>query len=182
MNSTFLRFFRQLSHGGYPLFIAAIAAMFWANFSHYTYHSFWHSNLSIQVGEYFISKSVAHWIDEALMAVFFFIVGLEIKRELLVGGLSSSKKAILPIMAGIGGMAIPALIYILFNMNDATARGWGIPMATDIAFSLAILALLGKKAPYSLKIFLKHTRRIVSQKDLTSLFAGNPSAGGAGIH
>lgn len=105
-NNIFLRFFRQIAHGGYPLFLAAIAAVLWTNYSHSTYHAFWHTDFSFQIGRFTLSKSVVHWIDEALMALFFFTVGLEIKREFLVGELSSAKKAILPAMAAVGGMTV----------------------------------------------------------------------------
>jgi NhaA family Na+:H+ antiporter len=150
----FLRFFEQIAHGGYPLFLSAIAALLWANYSNSTYYAFWHTDFSFKIGWFTLSKSVVQWIDEALMALFFFTVGLEIKREFLVGELSSAKKAILPVMAAIGGMALPAGLYYWINISGDTVTGWGIPMATDIAFSLAILSLLGKKAPFGLIIFL----------------------------
>ena len=153
-NKIFLRFFRQIAHGGYPLFLAAIAAVLWANYSHSTYHAFWHTDFSFQIGRFALSKSVVHWIDEALMALFFFTVGLEIKREFLVGELSSAKKAILPAMAAVGGMAVPAGLYYWINLGGDAVTGWGIPMATDIAFSLAILRLLGTRVPFGLIIFL----------------------------
>jgi NhaA family Na+:H+ antiporter len=101
-----------------------------------------------------MAKSLSHWIDELLMALFFLSVGLEIKRELLVGVLSSTKQAVLPVAAAMGGMLFPALIYAAFNVGRDSISGWGIPMATDIAFSIAILGLLGRRAPFSLKVFL----------------------------
>lgn len=153
-DSVFLRFFRQIARGGYPLFFAAIVAVLWANFFPSTYDTVWHTDFSLQFGRFVFSKSVVHWIDEALMAVFFFTVGLEIKREFLVGELSNVKKALLPVMAAIGGMVLPAGLYYWINSGGDTAAGWGIPMATDIAFSLAILSFLGTKAPVGLKIFL----------------------------
>lgn len=153
-NGTFLRFSRFIANGGYLLFIAVIIAVIWANYSNTTYHAVWHSNLSIQIGSFSFSKTIAHWIDEALMAVFFFLVGLEIKREFLVGGLSNKEKAILPVMAAIGGMIVPALVYFIINSGKETVGGWGIPMATDIAFSLAILSLIREKTPFGLKLFL----------------------------
>ncbi len=154
INGTFKRFFRIISNGGYLLFVAVIVAVLWANFSHTTYHAVWHADLSVQLGSLTISKTIAHWIDDALMAIFFFLVGLEIKREFLVGGLSTKEKAILPVMAALGGMIVPAFVYFLINMGQETARGWGIPMATDIAFSLAILSIISKKVPFGLKLFL----------------------------
>jgi NhaA family Na+:H+ antiporter len=150
----FQRFFKQLVSGSYPLFLAAIFAMIWANISASSYHSFWHTELSLSFGQIHISKSLAHWIDEALITLFFFVVGLAIKREILVGGLSSPKQAALPIAAAMGGMIVPAAIYLGLNYGTPAARGWGIPMATDIAFSLAVLAILKDKVPQGLGIFL----------------------------
>src|SRR5690606_30241933 len=95
-----------------------------------------------------------HWINDGLMAVFFFVIGLELKRELIAGELSTPKNAILPIVAALGGMVVPALVYVFFNNGLSTMSGWGIPMATDIAFALGILYLLGDKVPLSLKVFL----------------------------
>ncbi len=150
----FQRFFKKFAQGSYPLFAAAVIAVLWANISHESYHAVWHSELSFSLGSVQVTKSLAHWIDEALMTIFFFVVGLEIKREFLVGGLSSFKQAILPIMAAVGGMVVPAGLYLIFNYNMPSIRGWGIPMATDIAFSLAVLALLGQRIPFGLKLFL----------------------------
>jgi len=152
--SPFQRFFREVTQGSYPLFAAALAAMLWANLFPVHYVHFWHTELAVALGPYALSRSAAHWIDEALMAVFFFVVGLEIKRELLVGGLSSPKEALLPIAAAVGGMIVPAVIYAALNAGRATLHGWGIPMATDIAFALAVLSLLGSRVPLGLKLFL----------------------------
>lgn len=150
----FQRFFRKAVSGSYPLFGATLLAFAWANYSTHTYHSFWHTELSIYFGDLQISKSLVHWIDEALMTLFFFTVGLEIKREILVGELASPRRALLPIAAAIGGLMVPAAIYMLFNYGTESARGWGIPMATDIAFSLSVLAIVGRKIPFGLRIFL----------------------------
>jgi len=114
----------------------------------------WHTELTIALGDFRISKSLVHWIDDALMTLFFFTVGLEIKREMLVGELASVKKALLPVSAAIGGMLFPAAIYAALNHNTPAASGWGIPMATDIAFSLAVLAVLRTRIPLGLKVFL----------------------------
>ncbi len=148
------KFFKKAVRGSFPLLGAAVLAFLWANLHYSSYQSLWHSDLSISAGPFHFSKSLIHWIDEALMAIFFFTVGLEIKREVMVGELASFKKAILPIAAAVGGMLVPAGIYTAFNYNSAAAGGWGIPMATDIAFSLAVLAILGSKIPFGLKIFL----------------------------
>lgn len=150
----FQRFFKRITQGSYPLFLAAVTALVWANVDAHSYHALWHTDLSIGLGPALLTKTLAHWIDEALMAIFFFVVGLEIKRELLVGGLSSPRQAILPIAAAIGGMVVPALIFLAFNAGTPTAKGWGIPMATDIAFALAALSLLGNRVPLGLKLFL----------------------------
>jgi NhaA family Na+:H+ antiporter len=116
--------------------------------------AFWEQHLAITLSNFALNKSLLHWVNDGLMAVFFLLVGLEIKRELLEGELSTLRQAMLPIVAALGGMVVPALIYALFNYNTTTASGWGIPMATDIAFALAILSLLGNKVPTSLKVFL----------------------------
>lgn len=150
------RFFRIEASGGIILLFATVVALVWANspFGH-TYHEFWEGNkLTLGIGNFELSKTFHHWINDGLMAIFFFVVGLEIKREMLTGELSSIKKASLPIAAAIGGMIIPALFYVVLNKNPETSGGWGIPMATDIAFSLGVLTLLGKRVPLALKVFL----------------------------
>ncbi len=140
---------------GILLFIAVIIALIWANspLSNF-YHHLWEIPLGFNIGEYGITKSLHHWINEGLMAIFFFVIGLEIKREVILGELSSWKKASLPVFAAIGGMIAPAVIYLIFNKGTSGESGWGVPMATDIAFALGILSLLGKRVPTSLKIFL----------------------------
>ena len=148
-------FLHQEASGGILLIIATVIALAWANspFAE-SYHHLWHTYLSIDLGGIGLKYSLHHWINDGLMVIFFFVVGLEIKRELLVGELSSAKKAALPIAAALGGMIFPALIYTLFNLGTEGASGWGIPMATDIAFVVGILALLGKRVPLALKIFI----------------------------
>ncbi len=121
---------------------------------HGTYDNFWHLDLSIGLGSWSLSQDLRHWVNEGLMAFFFLVVGLEIKRELVRGELRDLKIASLPIVAAIGGMVVPALIYISFNTEPNLIRGWGIPIATDIAFAVGILTLLGKRVPLSLKLFL----------------------------
>lgn len=156
LNDPFQRFFQTETSGGILLIIAFAIALIWAN----SRWSQWYQNiisykLTFQLGElFYISKSLLLWINDGLMAIFFFVIGLEIKREILTGELSEFKKASLPVIAAIGGMVVPALIFIGMNHNKPGAEGWGIPMATDIAFSLGILRLLGKKVPISMKVFL----------------------------
>ncbi|MBN1132314.1 MAG: Na+/H+ antiporter NhaA [Bacteroidales bacterium] len=149
------KFLKVEISGSNLLFIMTIVALLWANspFSE-SYHSFWQHIITVGVGNIVLSKSILLWINDGLMAIFFFVIGLEIKREIIVGELSSVKKASLPLFAALGGMVGPVIIFLLINNNPETIRGWGIPMATDIAFALGILQLLGKRAPLSLKIFL----------------------------
>ncbi len=149
------KFIKHETTGGIVLFASAVVAMIWANspFSH-SYHAVWHIPFSIGFGDFVIAKDLHHWINDGLMAVFFFVVGLELKREFIGGELSSFRKALLPMAAGAGGMIVPALIYIAFNREAPVSNGWGIPMATDIAFALGILSLVGSRVPLSLKVFL----------------------------
>lgn len=141
-------FFKLESAGGILLVIAAAVAMMIANTSlNDAYQGFLHT--------YVFGMSVSHWINDGLMAVFFLLIGLEVKRELLEGALKSKETAIFPAIAAVGGMVAPALVYLAFNYGDAEAvQGWAIPAATDIAFALGIMALLGKRVPVSLKVFL----------------------------
>jgi len=148
-------FLHKEASGGILLILFTIVALVWANspFAE-SYHNLWHTNVSVNIGQIKLEHSLHHWINDGLMVIFFFVVGLEIKRELLAGELSSIKKASLPIAAALGGMIFPALIYTIFNLGKESASGWGIPMATDIAFVVGILALLGKRVPLALKIFI----------------------------
>ncbi len=151
----FQRFFKTESSGGIILLFSTIVAIIWANsiFSDY-YFNFWEQKISISFGNFQFSETLLHWINDGLMAIFFFVAGLEIKRELMIGELSTAKKASLPIFAAIGGMIVPAALFTFLNQNQETSSAWGIPMATDIAFSLGILSLLGKRVPVGLKVFL----------------------------
>lgn len=151
------RFINEEAYGGILLILATIAAMIWANSSFYeSYHHLWHEfKVGFVWGDLNMVSSLHHWINDGLMALFFFVVGLEIKREIMGGELSSLKKASLPIAAAVGGMIIPALLYVFVNINyPEYIGGWGIPMATDIAFALGLLAMLGNRVPLNLKIFL----------------------------
>ena len=149
------RFTHQEAAGGIVLLIAAIAALALANSPlKQAYYDVWETHLAIGFQDFLLDKSLHFWINDALMAVFFFVVGLEIKRSLLLGELASIRRAAFPIVAAVGGMVVPAVVYLLFNNQGEAARGWGIPMSTDIAFSLGVLALLGSRAPLSLKVFL----------------------------
>lgn len=150
-----MRFINNSTTSGILLFTSAIIALFLANSPFQeAYHSFWEHTFSIGFDEYIVSKSLHHWINDGLMSVFFFVIGLELKREIMAGELSRPKDAILPIFAGLGGMVFPALFYLFLNSSGDETAGWGIPMATDIAFALGILYLLGDRIPVSLKIFL----------------------------
>lgn len=149
-------FLHNQSIGGIILVICAAIALLCANVPHLDFvQQLWKTEVGFNVGSFGMEMSLEHWINDALMAVFFFVVGLEIKREMMVGELSSFKHAALPILAALGGMVVPAVIYSIFNYNNPdSVSGWGIPMATDIAFALGVLSLLGNRAPLGLKIFL----------------------------
>ena len=152
----FRYFFKLEAASGLVLLFAAILALIISNGSlSELYFSTLEKYITLGVQDFGLNLSVLHWINDVLMAIFFFFVSLEIKREFLQGELSNPKQALLPIIGAIGGMAIPALFYILVNYSDSsTLRGWAIPSATDIAFSLGVLSLLGKRVPISLKVFL----------------------------
>lgn len=153
---TIRQFIHLESSAGIVLFVAAVCALLVDNSPwRYVYQHILHYSLSVGFGDWQLTKSVLHWVNEGLMTIFFFLVGLEVKRELFEGELNGWSKAMLPGVAAIGGMLLPALIYLFFNYHDSVAaRGWAIPTATDIAFSLGILVLLGSRVPPSLKIFL----------------------------
>lgn len=153
--SMFQEFFKSTLAGGVLLILFTVAALIWANSSYSeTYFALWASKFTIGFEQFYLSKSLLHWINDGLMVIFFFVVGLEIKREILLGELSSFKKAMLPVIGAIGGIIAPGLIYAIVNWGTFEIRGWGIPVATDIAFALGALALLGKGIPTSLRIFL----------------------------
>ncbi|RYD81775.1 MAG: Na+/H+ antiporter NhaA [Sphingobacteriales bacterium] len=140
---------------GIILLASLIIALIWANSPWAeSYHHLWETKIGFTFGGHTLENSLHFWINDGLMTIFFFVVGLEIKREILIGELASPRKAALPIMAALGGMIAPGIIYTFFNVGTESASGWGIPMATDIAFALGVLSLLGKKVPLSLKVFL----------------------------
>ena len=151
--------FREFVHlevaGGIVLLACTIVAFAWANSPiRESYFALWHTPVTLEFGHWVLEESLLDWINDGLMALFFFVVGLEIKREILAGELASPRKAALPIAAAIGGMLVPATIYAALNAGGDGAVGWGIPMATDIAFALAVLTVLGSRVPTSLKVFL----------------------------
>jgi Na+:H+ antiporter, NhaA family len=151
----FQEFAGRETSGGILLLACTFAALVWANSpwaNHYT--ALWHTPFTIGLGGFSLSNELHFWVNDALMAVFFFVVGLEIKREMLAGELASRRQAAMPILAALGGVVVPALLYTLLNANGLGARGWGIPMATDIAFAIGVMALLGDRVPLGLKVFL----------------------------
>ncbi len=149
------KFIKIESLGGVLLFTATILALLFSNLPVYeSYNAIWNYKVGITSEHFSLVKPVILWVNDGLMAIFFFLIGLEIKREILIGELNSFKKASLPIFAAVGGMVVPLILYILINQNPETSHGWGISMATDIAFTLAILKLLGNRVPLGLKIFL----------------------------
>lgn len=153
--SPFEQFLRRATAGGIVLVAATILTLLLSNSPwHSSYHAFWERHLGVHWGTWVLDQSLRHWINDGLMAIFFFVVGLELKREFLVGELSSPRDAALPIIAACGGMIVPALIYHQFNPVGPAVDGWGIPMATDIAFAMGILVLLAWRIPRNLIIFL----------------------------
>jgi Na+:H+ antiporter, NhaA family len=153
--TTFQRFFRTETIGGLVLLLFGFAALIMANSPlAKIYEHLWQTPITVGIVDHSLSLTLHQWINDGLMAVFFLLIGLEIKRELLVGELASVNKAALPIACAIGGMIVPATVYWMFNMSGFGARGWGIPMATDIAFALGALALIAPDAPVGARVFL----------------------------
>ena len=148
-------FLHTESSGGLVLLAAAAVALVWANSpAQASYHALWETEVTLELGHLARSMDLQHFVNEALMALFFFVVGLEIKRELVTGELRTWQRAALPAVAAVGGMVVPAALYLMINAGAAGSRGWGVPMATDIAFAVGVLALLGRRVPANLKIFL----------------------------
>ncbi|WP_354221954.1 Na+/H+ antiporter NhaA [Bradyrhizobium sp. F1.4.3] len=153
--STLQHFLHVEAVSGAVLLLAAAAALLWANspFAH-AYHDFWNQAISLRLGEFVFARSLHFWINDALMTVFFLVVGMEIRREMHEGALSKFDQAILPVLAALGGVVVPALIYLGFNNVAGRDHGWAIPTATDIAFAVGVLALLGRSIPASVRVFL----------------------------
>ena len=153
--SPFQKFVKIESFSGILLLSATIIALVWANSPFQDiYQSLWQYKIGFTTESFELNKPLLLWINDGLMAIFFFLIGLEVKREFLIGELNSMKKIAFPLVGALGGMTVPVLFFVLLNQNPETLQGWGIPMATDIAFSLAILKLLGNRVPLSLKLFL----------------------------
>jgi len=148
-------FLREEATGGIVLVLAAVAALVWANSPAADgYSTLWSHELTVGLGQASITEDLQHWVNDGLMAVFFFVVGLEIKRELVTGELRDPRAALLPVLAALGGVALPAGIFLAITSGTVGSGGWGIPMATDIAFALGVLALLGQRVPIGAKLFL----------------------------
>jgi NhaA family Na+:H+ antiporter len=149
------RFLHTEAGGGLVLLAATVAALVWANSPwHESYETFWRSVVTVRVGSFGIEQDLRHFVNDGLMTLFFLVVALEIKRELVVGDLRDRRVAALPAIAAVGGMVVPAALYLLVNAGGSGSSGWGVPLATDIAFAVGVLALLGSRAPATLKLFL----------------------------
>ncbi|HWN68488.1 MAG TPA: Na+/H+ antiporter NhaA [Haliangium sp.] len=149
------RFLHVEAASGIALLVAALVALAWANSPWASsYEALWHTPITLGVGSHVFTQTLHFWINDGLMAIFFFVVGLEIRREIYEGELADFKRAALPVAAAIGGMIAPALIYVALNAGPESRQGWGIPMATDIAFAVGVLALLGKRVPAALRVLL----------------------------
>ena len=151
-----LRFVDREVAGGILLLVATAIALIWVNIGwDDSYNDFWHTEIELAVGTWHLPHmSVGHFVNDGFMALFFFVVGLEIKRELVTGDLRSARAAALPVIGAMGGMVVPALFYVMLNTSGEASRGWGIPMATDIAFAIGIVALLGSRVSPKIKLFL----------------------------
>lgn len=155
ITSPFVRFARMGAAGGIVLLASTIAALIWSNSPwHHSYHALLETKLTIGFGAFVVSENRHHWINDGLMSLFFFLVGLEIKREFLIGELSSLRRAAFPFIAALGGLIVPAIIYISLAGGPHFSRGWAIPISTDIAFTLGLLTFLGSRIPASLRIFV----------------------------
>ncbi|MDQ3305487.1 MAG: Na+/H+ antiporter NhaA [Actinomycetota bacterium] len=148
-------FLHTESAGGIVLLVGAVVALVWANSPwQASYESLWTTELALELGRFTLSEDLRHWVNDGLMVLFFFVIGLEIKREVVHGELRDPRTAALPALAALGGMVVPAALYLVVTVGGPGGQGWGIPMATDIAFALGVVALLGRRVPSSLKLFL----------------------------
>ena len=148
-------FLRTEASGGLALLGATIVALLWVNSPlGDSYDALWRTEAGFSLGSFELRTDLHHWVNDGLMTIFFFVVGLEIKRELVSGELNDARKAALPALAALGGMVVPACLFLAFNLGEPSARGWGIPMATDIAFAVGVLALFGDRISSGLKVFL----------------------------
>ncbi len=148
-------FLRTESSGGIVLLAGAVVALAWANSPwRSSYEALWGTELVVELGRLTLAEDLRHWVNDGLMVLFFFVIGLEIKGEIVHGDLRSPRVAALPALAALGGMVVPALVYLAVNAGGGGSNGWGVPMATDIAFALGVVALLGSRVPASLKLFL----------------------------
>ena len=149
------QFLETEASGGILLLLAALIALVWANSPwKSSYRSLWHTGIRLDVGRYVLEGDLHHWVNDGLMTIFFFVVGLEIKRELVQGDLRDPRTAAMPAIAALGGMVVPAALFLAVSAGTGVTRGWGIPMATDIAFAIGVVALLGARVPAPLKLFL----------------------------
>lgn len=148
------RFLRIEAAGGVLMIVGTIVALVWFNVAAESYEAFWRTPIDLAIGNGHLDLSLHEWVNDGLMALFFFVAGMEIKREMVSGELRDPRAAALPIIAALGGMLVPAAIYWSFNAGGPGARGWGIPMATDIAFAVGVVSLLGRRVPVQLKLFL----------------------------
>src|SRR5688500_17230946 len=150
------RFLEIESASGIVLLVCAAVALILANSAAAdAYHKFWHTPVVIELGAFRLADELGHLvINDVLMTIFFFVVGLEIKRELVAGELRDPRKAALPVIAAVGGMLVPALLYLVVNLGAEGSQGWGVPTATDIAFAVGVLSLLGRRVPSGMKLFL----------------------------
>jgi NhaA family Na+:H+ antiporter len=155
LTAPLVQFLRIEAAGGLVLLAAAAAALVWANSPwHHSYEALWQSHLPFAIGGPFAAEPLRFWINEGLMTAFFFVVGLELRREMREGALAGMRRAALPVVAAVGGMIVPAIIYLMLNSGPALRRGWAVPTATDIAFALGVLGLLGKRIPAALRVLL----------------------------
>ena len=149
------RFLHVEASGGVLLVVAAVAALVWANSPWgASYTDFWHTEIAFRVGDWSLTDDLQHWVNDGLMTLFFFVIGLEIKHELSAGQLTTFRRAAIPAAGALGGMIVPAALFVAFNAGGDGGAGWGIPMATDVAFALGVLALLGRRVPSELKVLL----------------------------